>query len=280
MRPALALLLCVAAIAKAAFAQALPAASGEHVHVALIAEQTALVPGERTWVGLRLKHEPHWHTYWINPGDSGLPTKLAWQVPAGIKPGDIAWPAPQRFDVGGLYNFGYAGEIVLPVPVQVGTDARPGATVRLELEARWLVCREECVPGRKRLTLTLPVATHAGIDPRTRKAFAAAHAAQPVASSWTGAARLDGDQVVVTLSGSELPAAESLDAFVVQPQLVGYAPPRVASRGDSLSLAFERNEYLAATPATLDLVVVDGRPPNRHARSVTLPFAANPSAKP
>jgi len=30
-------------------------------------------PGKTVWVGLQLKHQPHWHTYWLNPGDSGLP---------------------------------------------------------------------------------------------------------------------------------------------------------------------------------------------------------------
>jgi thiol:disulfide interchange protein DsbD len=280
MRQTVAPLLCAAAMAAATSAQAAPA-SGEHVRVALVAEQTALVPGERSWVGLRLRHEPHWHTYWANPGDSGLPTKLTWHLPANIEAGEIAWPAPQRFEVGGLYNFGYTGEIVLPVPIQAGAGAKPGANARLTVEAHWLACREECVPGKKTLTLTLPIAASARADPRVRKAFAAAHAAQPVASTWTGGARLDGDQVVVALSGGGLPSAESLDAFVVQPQVVGYAPPKVVGRGDSLSLTFDRSEYLAAAPATLDLVLLDGKAPNRHARSVTLPFAAaSPSAKP
>jgi len=280
MRGSLIPLLGAAAMTGAACANAAPAVA-DQVNVTLIAEQTALVPGERAWVGLRLEHEPHWHTYWINPGDSGLPTKLTWHLPSEIKAGDIAWPAPQRFAVGGLSNFGYGGEIVLPVPIQVDADAKPGSNAKLALEARWLVCREECVPGKKRLTLTLPIATGARANAATRKAFASAHAAQPVASSWSGQAILDGDQVVVALSGTDLPSAEPFDAFVVQNQLVGYAPPRFARRDGGLTLTFDKSEYLTATPATLDLVLVDGKPPNTHARSVTVPFAAaNPSVKP
>jgi hypothetical protein len=41
-------------------------------------------PGKPVWVGLQLKHQPQWHTYWKNPGDSGLPTQLAWTLPAGV----------------------------------------------------------------------------------------------------------------------------------------------------------------------------------------------------
>jgi thiol:disulfide interchange protein DsbD len=266
----------------AALALVVPAMAAEgnnnHVRVELIAEKTALVPGERAWVGLRLAHEPHWHTYWINPGDSGLPTKLKWALPANVKAGDIAWPAPRRFDVGGLFNIGYSGEVVLPIPLEVAADANPGSTVQVSVEARWLVCREECVPGKKTLKLALPVAASASANARTRKAFASAHAEQPLASTWTGEAHLAGGQVEVTLAGADLPSSDKLDAFVVQSQLVAYAPPKTASRGDTLTLTFDKSEYLTATPAALDLVLIDGARANVPARSVSVPFAVAESA--
>ena len=61
----------------------------EHAEVELIAEKTALVAGEKNTVGLSIKHAPHWHTYWKNPGDSGYPTKITWDLPAGYGLGDI-----------------------------------------------------------------------------------------------------------------------------------------------------------------------------------------------
>src|SRR5437868_15422530 len=74
----------------------LPAlADDEHVRVTLLSENSALIPGATAWLGVRLQHEPHWHTYWINPGDSGLPTKLSWQLPPGFRAEEIVWPAPQ-----------------------------------------------------------------------------------------------------------------------------------------------------------------------------------------
>ena len=27
--------------------------------------------GQPLWIGLQLTHQPEWHTYWRNPGDSG-----------------------------------------------------------------------------------------------------------------------------------------------------------------------------------------------------------------
>ncbi len=52
------------------------------------------------WVGLQLAHQPKWHSYWKNPGDSGLPTRLSWTLPTGVMAGDIAWPKPQKFYLG------------------------------------------------------------------------------------------------------------------------------------------------------------------------------------
>ena len=146
-----------------ALAAAAPVASAaardeNHVAVTLVSEQTALVPGKTAWLGIVLKHQPHWHTYWVNPGDSGLPTKLRWQLPPGFKAGDIAWPAPQRFSAGEVYNFGYAGQVLLPVPIEIPADAKPGTKARLAVEAKWLVCREECIPGKATLKMSLPIA--------------------------------------------------------------------------------------------------------------------------
>ena len=53
-----------------------------------------VTPGATVWLGLRLQHAPKWHTYWKNPGDSGLPTQLQWTLPPGLDVGEIAWPTP------------------------------------------------------------------------------------------------------------------------------------------------------------------------------------------
>ena len=41
-------------------------------------------PGQTDDVALRLKMADGWHTYWQNPGDSGLPTTITWTLPAGV----------------------------------------------------------------------------------------------------------------------------------------------------------------------------------------------------
>ena len=73
--------------------------------------------GKTVWVGLQLAHQPEWHTYWKNSGDSGLPTQLTWTLPAGVTAGEIAWPVPTKIPLGTLLNYGYEGTVLLAVPL-------------------------------------------------------------------------------------------------------------------------------------------------------------------
>ncbi len=135
-----------------------------HASVTLVAEQATIASGAIAWVGLRFRLQPNWHIYWQNPGDSGYPPSVAWELPDGVAAGDIRWPTPERLPVGPLTNFGHTGEVTLAVPISV-----PAAYVAAELpllaRARWLVCEEVCIPESATLALTLPVSAVARADP-------------------------------------------------------------------------------------------------------------------
>ncbi|MBP6579587.1 MAG: protein-disulfide reductase, partial [Acidovorax sp.] len=128
-----------------------------HVQAELVAHAPQGVrPGQPLWLGLQITHQPDWHTYWKNPGDSGLPTELTWQLPAGLDAGDIAWPVPHKIAIGTLANYGYEGTVLLPVPVTVTQTFAPGPLakdVTVQLKASWLVCRKECIPEEGNFTL-------------------------------------------------------------------------------------------------------------------------------
>lgn len=127
------------------------------VEAELVADRDAVVPGESMRLGLRLAHDPHWHTYWRNPGDSGLPTQFDPSLPEGFGAGPIEWPAPARMLIPPLANYGYEGEIVLPRRLEVPARIE-GDSVRFHVLASWLVCRDVCIPGEAELELSLPVA--------------------------------------------------------------------------------------------------------------------------
>ncbi len=128
----------------------------DSVEVELVADRAAVVPGEAMRIGLRIRHDPQWHTYWRNPGDSGLPTQVELQLPPGFEAGPIRWPAPQRLFIPPLANYGYDGEIVLPMALHPPASV-DGERVTIVAHASWLVCRDVCIPGDADVSLTLPV---------------------------------------------------------------------------------------------------------------------------
>ncbi|WP_416208563.1 protein-disulfide reductase DsbD family protein [Acidovorax sp.] len=198
-----------------------------HVRAELIAHAPqGIEPGQPLWLGLQITHQPEWHTYWKNPGDSGLPIEMAWTLPAGLDAGEIAWPLPKKIPIGTLANYGYEDTVLLPVPVTVASTFAPqalsnDATVRLR--ATWLVCRKECIPEEGDFTLTIPARSTTAMH---GAAFDAALAAQPrpIASGTPGQeshARIEGSTLQLSVQG--LPEAlrgKALELFPETPEVI------------------------------------------------------------
>lgn len=203
MKRALVALLAVAS-ALAAHAQSAVVKTAE-VRAELVAHAPEGVSaGKPVWFGLVIEHAPHWHTYWKNPGDSGLPTTLTWQLPAGVAAGDIAWPTPSRLPIGPLVNYGFEGKLLLPVPVTVAPDFKGGESIDVKLSAQWLVCKDVCIPQQGDFALRVPAkattAAHTAL-------FDAAWAAEPKdqASAKVSAELVD-DAKALRLAIAGLPA--------------------------------------------------------------------------
>ncbi|MGA0367929.1 MAG: protein-disulfide reductase DsbD domain-containing protein [Kiritimatiellia bacterium] len=140
--------------------------AGPNTTARLIAERDHFVPGETLWLGVELRMKPHWHTYWINPGDSGMPTTAEWELPAGFEAGEFVWPTPQRFLLEGLVSFGYENKVVLRVPLQTPRGFPVGGTVSVKARVDWLECKDVCLPGSQEVALELrAVAEAAPSDP-------------------------------------------------------------------------------------------------------------------
>jgi thiol:disulfide interchange protein DsbD len=178
----------------------------EQVRAELVAHAPdGVAPGSTVTLGLQITHQPHWHTYWKNPGDSGLPTQLQWTLPAGVTAGEIAWPAPKKIPIGSLANYGYEGTVLLPVPLTIAKNFQPAGLngdLEVKLFASWLVCRQECVPQEGNFVLRIPTRGSMALN---AAAFDAAHAAQPRPFAGPAQANVGADGLTLTVRG--LPAA-------------------------------------------------------------------------
>jgi thiol:disulfide interchange protein len=214
-----------------------------------------VAPGKPLWLGLKIEHQPHWHTYWKNPGDSGLPTTMTWQLPGGVQAGDIEWPTPSKLPLGPLMNYGYEGTLLLPVPVTMPADFK-GEALDVKLQAEWLVCKDVCIPESGEFTLRLPAqaatATHTAL-------FAAARAALPQPAPGSQAsATLDGQMLMVRVSG--LPASwqgKALDFFPETTGVINNAEKPVAAWADgSWTARVPLDPQRSASPAAMPVVLV------------------------
>ena len=212
--------------------------------------------GKPVWLGLQLAHQPEWHTYWKNPGDSGLPTVLEWQLPAGVTAGEIAWPTPKKIPLGTLANYGYEGTVLLPVPLTVA----PGFNAQqldIKLKAVWLVCRKECIPQEGEFSLSLPVrgstATNGALFQGTFNAMP-----RPLP---TGASQVDvqANSQLLKVSLSGLPTALQGQTLALFPETSGVIEPAAAWQqawqGAVWTAQLPLFKYRATSPERLPLVV-------------------------
>ncbi|MFN0038747.1 MAG: protein-disulfide reductase DsbD family protein [Burkholderiales bacterium] len=251
-----------------------------HIEAQLIAEKTSLRPGEPATLALRLKMQKHWHTYWRNPGDSGLPTRITWTLPAGFAAGPIQWPVPRRIQVGPLVNFGFEGEIFLLTDIQVPDTIPSGTKIPVTARADWLVCEEICIPGDATLKLELPVDSGiAAADARWSRQFERTRQGLPrELQGWAPRAFLRGGDLVIRLEESG--QSRVIPALTFFPDTDGWienAAPQTLFRSATayeLRVAAAPNAAKKSGPLHGLLVADSGLDDITGAATVSMPFSA------
>ena len=235
-----------------------------HVEAEIISRHNAVQPGQPIEAALRLKIIDHWHTYWRNPGDSGLPTKLTWSLPADITASPIEWPYPKRLPLGPLMNFGYDGEVLHLVTLQTSTGLKIGQNVTLNAKAEWLVCSDVCIPESADLSISLPVVNSTPLsDVRWAQAFTTTRAALPMtASGWTTKATIDRNKATLMLTpppGEALVSAEYF-FYPLREEIIANAGQQISQLGaDGLHLTIPLVDPINSALTTLDGVLVSSQ---------------------
>lgn len=227
----------------------------------LVSEVVSIRPGQPFTVALHLVMDEGWHSYWRNPGDSGIPTSLEWDLPSGFSADAIRWPYPSRIEQPPLASYGYENSVLLLVEIQPPPDRSPPDTVTLAARADWLICAEICYPATAEVSLALPVReTPPEPDPDWAAAFANARARLPVTrEGWLFSARQIGDGYVLEVATPPGLGVSLADYpfFAGQEGVIAHAAPQpVSSTGDGFFIQLTASEFSLGPPERLEGVLL------------------------
>ncbi|WP_019677217.1 protein-disulfide reductase DsbD family protein [Arsukibacterium perlucidum] len=227
----------------------------KHIQAELVSEYSTVTAGQQFAVLLHFEPDPGWHTYWKNPGDSGLATSINWQLPAGVQAGTIAWPTPQSFLIPPLVNYGYAGQTLLLTELTIPAGYTADS-LTINAEVDWLVCEEICIPADASFTLTLNVGGQAGLAVSQQPLFEKARAALPLKTGAVGDYAISGGAFSAALD-AQLPQPP-VAFFVAGTELVDHAAAQqIVLQDGSLLLQQALNTYFSDPPEQVDVVLID-----------------------
>jgi thiol:disulfide interchange protein DsbD len=217
-------------------------ASAAHTRATLLLSATTAKPGDTILAAVRLQMDPGWHTYWKNPGASGMATTITWQLPPGISAGAIEWPLPEKLPADDLTTYIYHDEAVLLVPLKLSADLKPGP-LEIKADVSWLECEKACVPGEANVTAKIEIgpdskpSTNAALLQTWQKKLPQSAANLSASATWEKAASGDWRPLILEWSTAN-PVSEpdffpdASDAFEVQPatEILSIAPDKVRLR--------------------------------------------------
>ena len=259
LRSALAMLLCALATTLSPRPVTAQGTEAPRVRVELVSEVAGIAPGQTFWVALQQRIAPGWHTYWMNPGDSGEAPRIEWSLPPGFTVGEFAWPLPDRIRVGSAMTYGYSESVVLPISVTPPADLVPGTRVTLKGQAGWLVCEEICIPEEAPLALTLPVVRGApAVDARGAALIEAARRSIPTQSPWRASFAATPQDVTLMVDAPGL-AADRISEVWFYPARWGAidltAPQRVRVDAAGITIDVARGRLTEAAAAPIEGVL-------------------------
>lgn len=231
-----------------------------HSKASLVIDQSAVTPGSKVNVGIQFVTDSGWHIYWKNPGDSGEPPRVRWQLPAGITAGELQWPTPMRLTTSAGTDYGYQGTTVLISSLQIPATAQSG-TITVGGDLRWLVCSDICVPQSTHIETLLRIASATRISESAHQLLqsAAEHLPTPLPASFGPEALHSPDSFrLMLVSSNPITLAEFFPSE--EAEIDNGAPQELATHAGKISLTLKKSEYLRQEPERLKgVLVLNGR---------------------
>ena len=148
-------IVCMSLIVAARVLHAQPRAQiGNGVKHARASIDAIASSGTRARLLVTLAVDSGWHVSWRNPGETGLPTRLSWSLPPGVRVLNETWPVPviAHTSVGATHTL----EGVVPWVVEFAIDSAANLDRLVHLTMRYGVCRNVCIPEQLTVQGVLP----------------------------------------------------------------------------------------------------------------------------
>lgn len=202
---------------------------------------------------LLLDLAPGWKTYWIDPGESGIPPTIDFTATAGFGHAALRFPAPLRFGEGLARANGYDRSLAVAFELAPEPGSRLGP---VEASILLGVCREICIPVQATLT-----AAPAG-DGSVEAAFAALPSTGAKAPAIASAALAADTLTVAVTRPAQAGSGAEADLFVSGPDGWYFGEPEAPSRqADRLVFSvplLERPRGETGPPERVDIVFTQG----------------------
>lgn len=242
--------------------ESIPSLSTQPIKASILTENTNFKAGRPFWIAIHLKMDDHWHVYWKNPGDSGMPVSVEWDLPPGFKADDFEWPYPKRLDADTLVGFGYENEVYLLTRIVPPEQLDISGNYPLKASIKYLVCSDSaCLPGEEEVQTEIPLtAAQPTVNVTTVPVFAKVRADLPKKIGDFRAQRTD------DLIELDMKIPESLNGAIIQAhffpekgQNVDYHVDAVISKGEdseSYTVALKENDSLSRTKLLKGVLVL------------------------
>jgi len=239
-----------------AFTLSPAAQTAPQTKVVLISDSSAVKPGSEFWVGIQFQLEPGWHTYWVNPGDSGEPAKVDWSLPAGWTAGPIVWPPPERMTNPAGVDYGYENQVTLLTKMKVGPQVKTGVGNFVLANMRWLVCKEMCISQKGTPRTMVRVGDAATPDANGKAVIDAVLAKLPKALPPTWKANVLSNQSQWLLNFRPGFKVNQAAFFPAEPQVVENAAPQKLSATSMRAQLSLKKESGSKQPTSLKGVLL------------------------
>ncbi len=215
-------------------------------------------------LGLEIKMEPGWHTYWRSPGVAGLPPQFDWSRSDNDKnnfaKATLLYPTPQRFNDQGMDTIGYQSHVIFPIDIELRHVGQP---LGIDTTVNLLVCSDLCVP--KTFNLSLNVPRDAAIEGAEADILAPARKLVPTQDEDTAGISIKN----VSFDGTHLNVDIASTAAIVAPDLFIESNPEIPFTAPVVKLSNDQHEatltvkpsdlkqdvsHLPGTPLTLTII--------------------------